>query len=99
MAIPTTTSARIKAATAFSSRAESLTATERSILQHSADGREISEVAEVAFISIHTVRKHNANIYQKLGVGSRDELMLYLDLFRRSNRLDEILQAPDKSPD
>jgi len=83
--------------TTFSARAANLTATERSILQHYADGREISEVAELAFISIHTVRKHNANIYQKLEVGSRDELMLYIDLFRRSNRLDEILQAPEKA--
>ena len=77
--------------TTFSARAANLTATERSILQHYADGREISEVAELAFISIHTVRKHNANIYQKLGVGSRDELILYLDLFRRCGRLDELL--------
>ena len=83
--------------TSFSQRAANLTATERSILQFYADGREISEVAELAFISIHTVRKHNANIYQKLEVGSRDELMLYLDLFRRSNRLNEILQAPEKT--
>lgn len=82
---------------AFSTRAANLTATERSILQHYADGRETSEVAELAFISIHTVRKHNANIYQKLEVGSRDELMLYLELFRRCNRLDEILQAPEKA--
>jgi len=82
----------------FSARAATLTATERSILQHYADGREISEVAELAFISIHTVRKHNANMYQKLGVSSRDELILYIDLFRRSGRLDEILQTPEKVP-
>jgi len=82
---------------AFAERAVSLTATERSILQFYADGHEISEVAELAFISIHTVRKHNANMYQKLGVGSRDELMLYLDLFRRCGRLDEVLQAPSKT--
>lgn len=82
--------------TAFSARAKNLTATERIIVKYYADGREISEVAELAFISIHTVRKHNANIYQKLGVGSRDELMLYLELFRRSDRLDEILQVPEK---
>ena len=83
---------------AFSTRAASLTATERSILQHYANGRDINEVAELAFISIHTVRKHNANIYQKLGVGSRDELMLYIELFKRSNRLGEILHTPEKAP-
>ena len=82
---------------AFSERSATLTATERSILQYYADCHEISEVAELAFISIHTVRKHNANMYQKLGVGSKDELMLYIDLFRRSGRLDEILQHPEKA--
>jgi len=81
----------------FSHRAAGLTATERNILTYYADGREISEVAELAFISIHTVRKHNANIYQKLGVGSRDELMLYLELFRRCGRLNEILLVPEKA--
>ena len=30
-----------------------------------------------------TVRKHNRSIYEKLGVASRDELMLYIDLLRR----------------
>ena len=81
----------------FSEHAAALTATERSILRYYADGKEINEVAELACISIHTVRKHNANIYQKLSVGSRDELMLYLDLFRRSGRVNEILE-PRENP-
>lgn len=80
----------------FAEKANSLTAAERSILAYYADGLEIAEVAEAAFISIHTVRKHNANMYQKLRVGSRDELILYLELFRRCGRLDELLQAPEK---
>lgn len=74
----------------FAEKVGTLTATERRILQYYIDGHEIAEVSELAFISIHTVRKHNANIYQKLGVNSRDELMLYIDLFRRCGRLDEL---------
>ena len=81
----------------FACKAESLTPTERGILAYYADGLEIAEVAEAAFISIHTVRKHNANMYQKLGVGSRDELMLYLEMFRRCGRLEEVLQVPSKT--
>ena len=42
------------------------------------------------FISIHTARKHNANIYRKLNVGSREELVLYLELFRRCKKLDAL---------
>ena len=75
----------------FAEHWSQLTATERRIVQHYADGLDVNEVAEVCFISIHTVRKHNANIYHKLGVGSRDELILYLDLFRRCGRLDELV--------
>ena len=37
-----------------------------------------------------TAKKHNTNINRKLGVTSREELMLYIDLFRRCGRLDEI---------
>lgn len=72
-------------------RATSLTPTEHNILKYYADGKGISEVAEQACISINTVRRHNANIYQKLGVSSREELLLYIELFRRCDRLDQLL--------
>lgn len=75
----------------FAHNAGTLTASEKNILRHYADGLDVQEAAEKAFISIHTVRKHNANIYQKLNVNSRDELMLYIDLFRRCGRLNELL--------
>lgn len=74
----------------FSARFEKLTATERKIVKLYAENKETSEVAECLFISIHTARKHNANIYRKLNVGSREELVLYLDLFRRCKQLDEL---------
>lgn len=74
----------------FAARAATLTEAERGVLKHYIDGREISEIPRIAYISINTVRKHNRNIYEKLGVTSRDELMLYIELFRRCNRLDEL---------
>ena len=76
----------------FSENAKMLTVTERRILQYYIDGHDVTEVSQLAFISIHTVRKHNANIYQKLAVNSRDELMLYIDLFRRCGRLQELTE-------
>jgi len=75
---------------AFAKRAEELTTAERNIIKCYAEGREVAEVAELLFISIHTVRKHNLNIYRKLEVSSREEVMLYLELFKRCDRLDEI---------
>lgn len=38
-------------------------------------------------------KKENRSIYQKLEVSSRDELMLYIELFRRCDRLDELIDA------
>ena len=76
----------------FARRAKTLSAAERNILKYYIDGREISEIPDLAFISIHTVKKHNSNIYQKLGISSRDELMLYIELFRRCDRLNELTE-------
>ena len=75
----------------FARRAATLTPTEHNILKYYADGKGVSEVAEQACISINTVRRHNANIYRKLGVNSREELLLYIELFRRCDRLEELM--------
>ena len=74
----------------FTKKVKTLSAAERRILNYYIDGHEISEIPELAFVSIHTVKKHNHSIYQKLGIASRDELMLYIELFRCCNRLDEL---------
>lgn len=54
------------------------------------EGHETAEIPDLAFVSIHTVKKHNRSIYQKLEVASRDELMLYIELFRCCGRLPEL---------
>lgn len=68
-----------------------LTEAECNILHYYIDGHEISEIPDLAYISMSTVRKHNRSIYKKLGVASRDELMLYIDLLRRCGRLEEFM--------
>ena len=74
----------------FAEKARTLTPAERQILHYYIDGHDIADIPELAFISIHTVKKHNRSIYQKLEIASRDELMLYIELFRRCDRLDEL---------
>ena len=74
----------------FVERKDLLTEAERNILRYYIDGHEIAEIPDLAFISMSTVRKHNRSIYEKLGVASRDELMLYIDLLRRCGRLSEL---------
>ena len=74
----------------FAEKAKMLSSAERRILNYYIDGHDIAEIPDLAFISIHTVKKHNRSIYQKLEIASRDELMLYIELFRCCGRLDEL---------
>ena len=75
----------------FSEKFKALTSAERRILNYYIDGHDIADIPDLAFISIHTVKKHNHSIYQKLDISSRDELMLYIELFRCCDRLDELM--------
>lgn len=74
----------------FIERKDLLTEAERNILRYYIDGYEAEEIPELTYISVNTVRKHNQNMYKKLGVNSCDELMLYIDLLRRCGRLQEL---------
>lgn len=74
----------------FKERAAALTPMERTVLQYYIDGLGIDEIAAAAFISVSTARKHTTNIKKKLEVTSREELMLYIDLFRRCGRIEDI---------
>ena len=74
----------------FAQRVSTLSGAEKRILDYYIEGHETADIPELAFISIHTVKKHNRSIYQKLAVASRDELMLYIELFRRCGRLSEL---------
>ena len=75
---------------AFTEKVAALSSAERRILDYYIEGHDPAEIPDLAFISIHTVKKHNRSIYQKLEVASRDELMLYIELFRCCDRLDEL---------
>ena len=74
----------------FAEKVKTLSSAERRILNYYIAGHETGDIPDLAFISIHTVKKHNRSIYQKLEVASRDELMLYIELFRCCGRLDEL---------
>ena len=75
----------------FSEKVKTLSSAERRILNYYIEGYETADIPDLAFISIHTVKKHNRAIYQKLEISSRDELMLYIELFRCCDRLDELI--------
>ena len=60
------------------------------IFQLFIDGWDVQTAAERSFVSVATVRKHNTSINRKLEVSNREELMVYVDLFRRCGRLEEL---------
>lgn len=80
---------------AFACRVKTLTTAEKRILDFYIDGYETADIPDLAYISIHTVKKHNRSIYQKLEISSRNELMLYIDMFRRCGRLDQLMQGKE----
>ena len=55
--------------------AHDLTPREAQVLLHLAGGHSSKYIAKTLFISDNTVRTHTRNIYRKLGVGSREELL------------------------
>ena len=81
----------------FAQKVRTLTSAERRILNYYIDGHDTADIPELAFISIHTVKKHNHSIYQKLEIASRDELMLYIELFRSCDRLEELTGTPEET--
>ena len=81
----------------FAEKIGTLTSAERRILNYYIEGHDTADIPDLAYISIHTVKKHNRSIYQKLGVASRDELMLYIELFRCCGRLNELTGESEES--
>ena len=56
-----------------------LTPTEQRVVELAAEGRSNKEIAEVLFVSVHTVETHLSHAYSKLGVRSRSQLPRNLD--------------------
>ena len=87
-ALPPDVEARLRG---FTERANTLTGTERTILQYYMDGYTVKDIPELARISASTVKTHNRNLYRKLGVDSFDELKVYIELFASCGRSGELL--------
>jgi len=68
----------------FIARIKTLTPTEMKIFRYHAEGKSINEIKATMFISVSTVKTHNNHIYAKLGISSKNELMLYAELLKKS---------------
>ncbi len=68
---------------AFLDNLSSLTATERIVFNHYLDGKNAKEIMAILNIKETTLKYHNRNIYDKLSVSSRKELLRYAVLMRQ----------------
>ena len=67
----------------FLDNLKSLTPTEKLVFDHYLDGKNAKEIMNVLNIKETTLKYHNRNIYDKLGVASRKELLRYAALMRQ----------------
>lgn len=80
----------------FALNVKTLTNAEYNIFRYYMNGYEVAQIPTAACVSMSTVKKHNSNIYRKLGISSNEELMMYLDLFRRCDCIEK-LQLDEKT--
>ena len=59
-----------------------LTVREREVLGHLYMGKTNPEIAAELYISVNTVKKHIKNIYDKMGINSRMEVVHVVDSWR-----------------
>ena len=60
-----------------------LTPTEKAIFNLYLDGKSVAEIMEIMTIKQTTLKYHNRNIYSKLGVSSKKQLLHYAALYAR----------------
>jgi RNA polymerase sigma factor (sigma-70 family) len=65
----------IEKTTSIKNKLEPLSEREKEILKCSMEGKEYAQIAELLFLSKHTVRQHMKNIYSKLHVSSKIEAL------------------------
>ena len=67
----------------FLDHLHTLTPTERTVFELYVSGRSAKEIMEIMGIKENTLKYHNKNIYSKLGVASRKELLRYAALMKQ----------------
>ena len=77
----------------FIGRVKTLTPAEMNVFQCYFEGMDVNEIPEAIHVSANTVKFHNRRIYAKLGISSREELMLYLDLAKRSGLEEQLARS------
>lgn len=66
----------------FQSNFATLTSKEKEVFMLYLDGKTSKQIQEICNISANTLKYHNANIYSKLGINSRKQLLAYASKMR-----------------
>lgn len=70
----------------FRKKLKLLSPQENLIFQYYMDGYGTEELSQLTYISLESIQKYSKNICKKLELDSMDELMLYIDLFRKYSK-------------
>lgn len=70
----------------FRGNLRTLTAKEREIFDLYLEGKTARDIMELLCISENTLKYHNRNIYGKLGVASRKELLIYATIMKQEQK-------------
>lgn len=65
-----------------------LTPTERKVFDLYLEGKNAKEIIAILGVTENTLKFHNKNIYNKLGVSSRKQLLRYAVLMRQQEQED-----------
>lgn len=75
---------------AFLANVRTLSPAERNVFDLYIKGYTAKEIAEELFLSINTIKTHNRRIFTKLNVSTRKELMVYIDMMKDMNLIEQV---------
>lgn len=68
----------------FKKNVKKLSRAETAVFNLYMEGYSAAKIADMLYVSINTIKSHNKNIYRKLNVSSRKELMVYAQMMKTS---------------
>jgi DNA-binding CsgD family transcriptional regulator len=66
----------------FVGKTKTLSPAERAVFNLCIKGLSTKEIADELFLSVNTIKTHNKRIFAKLGIASREELLLYINMLK-----------------
>ena len=74
----------------FLKNVKTLSPAEKSVFDLYIRGYNAQEIAAMLYLSINTIKTHNRRIFTKLNISSRKELLVYIDMMKQMNLINEV---------